>query len=83
MSIVNNVNEASRRVRMKLYPNCLPHVEGAYIARASLRNLANRIVVDVEGGLVDATGYIDEFLDIDSCAVNDVLTPWRTDCSVL
>ncbi|MDR0706507.1 MAG: DUF4469 domain-containing protein [Treponema sp.] len=43
-------------------------------ARAPSRNLADRIVVDVEG-LADAASYIDEFVDIESGAASGTLTP--------
>jgi len=33
MAIINNVNEALHRIRVKLYPNYLPGLAGAYIAR--------------------------------------------------
>ncbi|MDR0375207.1 MAG: DUF4469 domain-containing protein [Treponema sp.] len=165
MSIVNNVNEVLHRIRVKLYPNYLPHSEGAYIARADneatlsiedvcaalknrggftgnyddlvehvrqffdeavyqlcdgfavsagyfsvhpnvggtfdkiteghdgkkhpvtfrfrarapLRNLAERVVVEVEG-LASVAGYIDEFVDIESGAVNETLTPGGQFC---
>jgi hypothetical protein len=160
MAIINNVNEVLHRIRVKLYPNYLPKVEGAYIARtdneaslsieevcaalknrggftgnyddlvehvrqffdeaayqlcdgfavnagyfsvhpnvggtfdkvteghdagkhpvtfrfrtrAPLRALAEHIVVDIEG-LADSSGYIDEFVDITTGAVNETLTP--------
>ncbi|MDR0720394.1 MAG: hypothetical protein LBF78_12225 [Treponema sp.] len=34
MAIIANVDEAPRRIRVKLYPNYLPGAEGVYIARA-------------------------------------------------
>ncbi|MDR0375928.1 MAG: DUF4469 domain-containing protein [Treponema sp.] len=160
MAIINNVDEVLHRIRVKLYPNYLPKVEGAYIARtdneatlgvrevcaalknrggftgnyddlvehvhqffgeaayqlcdgfavnmgyfsvhpnvggtfdkvseshdtgkhpvafhfrtrAPLRALAERIVVEVEG-LADSSGYIDEFIDVATGAVNETLTP--------
>jgi hypothetical protein len=33
MAIINNVEEVLHRIRAKLYPNYLPTIEGAYIAR--------------------------------------------------
>jgi hypothetical protein len=42
--------------------------------RAPLRALAERIVVEVEG-LADVSGYIDEFVDVTTEAVNETLTP--------
>jgi hypothetical protein len=160
MAVINDVNEVLHRIRVKLYPNYLPKVEGAYIARtdneatlsieevcaalknrggftgnyndlveyvrqffdeaayqlcdgfavnagyfsvhpnvggtfdkateghdtgkhpvtfrfrtrAPLRALAEHIVVEVEG-LADSSGYIDEFIDITTGAVNELLTP--------
>jgi hypothetical protein len=160
MAPINNVNEVLHRIRVKLYPNFLPRVEGAYIARtdneaalnieqvcaalknrggftgnyddlvehvrqffdetvyqlcdgfavnagyfsvhpnvggtfdkvteghdtakhpvtfrfrtrAPLRALAERIVVEVEG-LAAVNGYIDEFIDVSSEAINETLTP--------
>jgi hypothetical protein len=157
---INNGNEVLHRVRVKLHPNYLPKVEGAYIARtaseasltieevcaagksrggftgsyddfvehvhqflgeaayqlcdgfavnmgyfsvhpnvggtfdkateghdtgkhpvtfrfrtrAPLRALAEHIVVEVEG-LADSSGYIDEFIDVTTEAVNETLTP--------
>jgi hypothetical protein len=42
--------------------------------RAPLRALAERIIVEVEG-LADIAGYIDEFIDVSTEAVNETLTP--------
>jgi hypothetical protein len=42
--------------------------------RAPLRALAKHIVVEVEG-LADVQGYIDEFVDVSTEAVNETLTP--------
>ncbi len=33
MAIINDVKEVLHRIRVKLYPNYLPHVEGTYLAR--------------------------------------------------
>ncbi|MDR1072798.1 MAG: hypothetical protein LBL45_03890 [Treponema sp.] len=43
-------------------------------ARAPLRALAERIVVEVEG-LSDVTGYIDKFVDVSTESMNYALTP--------
>jgi hypothetical protein len=43
-------------------------------ARSPLRALAERIVVEVEG-VADASGYIDEFIDVTTESVNEALTP--------
>jgi hypothetical protein len=158
MAIINKVNEVLHRIRVKLYPNYLPAVKGAYIARtdneaaltieqvcaalknrggftgnyddlvdhvkrfldeaayqlcdgfavntgyysihpnvggtfdkategrrdhpitfrfrtrAPLRALAEHIEVDVQG-LAEVNGYIDEFIDVSTEAVNETLTP--------
>jgi hypothetical protein len=160
MAIINNIIEVLHRIRVELYPNYLPRVEGAYIARtaneatltikevcaalknrggftgsyddlvehvlrffdeaayqlcdgfavnmgyfsvhphvggtfdkvteghniekhpisfrfrtrAPLRDLAEHIVVEVEG-LANVSGYIDEFIDVSTEAINETLTP--------
>jgi hypothetical protein len=160
MAAINNVDEVLHRIRVKLYPNYLPKVEGAYVARtdneaslsveevcaalknrggftgnyddlvehvrqyfdeaayqlcdgfavntgyfsvhpnvggtfnsvneevdrkkhpvtfrfrtrAPLRGLAEHIAVDVEG-LANVQGYIDEFIDVSTEAVNETATP--------
>jgi len=35
MSLINNVNEVLHRIKVKLYPNYLPHIEGTYYARTN------------------------------------------------
>ncbi|MDR0410798.1 MAG: DUF4469 domain-containing protein [Treponema sp.] len=42
--------------------------------RAPLRTLAEHVVVEVEG-VADASGYIDEFIDVSTGSVNEALTP--------
>jgi hypothetical protein len=160
MTMINQVNEVLHRIRVKLYPNYLVNVEGAYLARtdneaslsiedvcaalknrggftgnyndlveyvkqffdeaayqlcdgfaintgyfsvhpnvggtfdkvsqshdankhpvtfrfrtrAPLRSLAGHIIVEVEG-LANVSGYIDEFTDVSTESVNDILTP--------
>ncbi|MDR2738299.1 MAG: DUF4469 domain-containing protein [Treponema sp.] len=160
MAVINAVNEVLHRIRVKLYPNYLSHVEGAYLARtdneaslsveevcaalknrggftgsyddlaehvrqffdeaayqlcdgfavntgyfsvhpnvggtfdkvteghdtakhpvsfrfrtrAPLRALAEHIAVEVEG-LADVAGYVDEFIDVSTEAVNETATP--------
>jgi hypothetical protein len=160
MAIIDKIDEVLHHIRVKLYPNYLPKVEGAYIARtdneatlsieevcaalknrggftgnyndlvehihqffneaayqlcdgfaintgyfsvhpnvggtfdkvteghdtgkhpvtfrfrtrAPLRALAEHVVVEIEG-LADASGYIDEFIDVTTEAINEVLTP--------
>ncbi|MDR1108595.1 MAG: DUF4469 domain-containing protein, partial [Spirochaetaceae bacterium] len=39
-----------------------------------LRALAKRIVVEIEG-LADSSGYIDEFIDVTTEAINETLSP--------
>ncbi|MDR2446399.1 MAG: DUF4469 domain-containing protein [Treponema sp.] len=43
-------------------------------ARAPLRARASRVVVEIEG-LADVNGYIDEFVDVATGAVNETATP--------
>jgi hypothetical protein len=160
MAIINDVNEVLHRIRVKLYPNYLHNVEGAYLARtdneaslsieevcaalknrggftgnyddlvehvkqfldetayqlcdgfavntgyyslhpnvggtfdkvneghdaekhpvtfrfrtrAPLRSLAEHIEIQVEG-LADVSGYIDEFIDVTTDAIDEALTP--------
>jgi hypothetical protein len=38
-AIINNMDEALRRIRVKPYPNYLPKVKGAYIARIDNEDL--------------------------------------------
>ena len=40
MAIINNVNEVLHHIRVKLYPNYLPGVDGQYIAAIRLRRIA-------------------------------------------
>jgi len=43
-------------------------------ALSKLRRLAEHIAVDIEG-IADTAGYIDEFIDVESGAINDSITP--------
>ena len=62
----NSVNEAADRKRHR--------VTFRFRARAPLRGLAEHIAIDVEG-LADVQGYIGEFIDITTEAVNETATP--------
>ena len=56
-------------------PDSVKHpISFHFRTRAPLRALAEHIVVEVEG-LADASGYIDEFIDVSTEAVNETLTP--------
>jgi hypothetical protein len=64
MAIINNITEVLHRIRVKLYPNYLPNVEGAYIARttaeASLSIEQVCAALKNRGGF---TGRYDELVD--------------------
>ena len=55
MSLINNVNEKLHKIRVKLYPNYLPAVEGAYIARTS--NEASLSIEEVCAALKNRGGF--------------------------
>jgi hypothetical protein len=71
MAIVNEFNEVLHRIRVKLYPNYLPQVEGKYIARTN-----NEALLSIEqvcaalknrggftGNVEDLIVYVSQFLD--------------------
>jgi hypothetical protein len=62
MSIINNVTESFHRIRVKLYPNYLPHVEGAYIARTD--NEASLAIEDVCAALKNRGGFTGSYDDL-------------------
>ncbi|MDR1218401.1 MAG: DUF4469 domain-containing protein [Treponema sp.] len=62
MAIINNVNEVLHRIRVKLYPNYLPHVEGAYIARAD--NEASLSIEEVCAALKNRGGFTGSYDDL-------------------
>jgi hypothetical protein len=71
MAIINNVTEVLHRIRVKLYPNYLPRVEGAYIARtdseASLSIEQVCAALKNRGGFTgnydDLVEYVKQFFD--------------------
>ena len=62
MSIVNNVTEVLHRIRVKLYPNYLPNVEGAYIARTDSE--ATLTVEQVCAALKNRGGFGGDYEDL-------------------
>ncbi|MDR1218959.1 MAG: DUF4469 domain-containing protein [Treponema sp.] len=62
MSIINNVTETLHRIKVKLYPNYLPHVEGAYIARTD--NEASLAIEDVCAALKNRGGFTGNYDDL-------------------
>jgi hypothetical protein len=62
MAIINNVNEVLHRIRVKLYPNYLPQVDGAYIARTS--NEASLSIEDVCAALKNRGGFTGNYGDL-------------------
>ncbi|MDR1218258.1 MAG: hypothetical protein LBK73_01460 [Treponema sp.] len=65
MAIINNVNEVLRRIRVKLYPNYLSTVEGAYIARTS--NEASLSVEEVCAAIKNRGGFTGSYGDLVEC----------------
>jgi hypothetical protein len=62
MSIVNTVQEVLHRIRVKLYPNYLPNVEGAYIARTNSEASLN--IPQICASLKDRGGYGGDYEDL-------------------
>jgi hypothetical protein len=62
MAIVSTVNEILHRIRVKLYPNYLPHVEGAYIARTD--NEASLSIEEVCAALKNRGGFTGNYDDL-------------------
>jgi hypothetical protein len=64
MAIINNINEVLHKIKVKLYPNYLPGVEGQYIAKtnseASLSIEQVCAALKNRGGF---TGRYDELVD--------------------
>jgi hypothetical protein len=79
MAIINPVNEVLHRIRVKLYPNYLTHVEGAYIARTD--NDASLSIEEIcaalknRGGFTgnydDLVEHVKQFLDEMACQLCD------------
>ena len=62
MAIINNINEVLHRIRVKLYPNYLPGVEGNYIARTN--NEATLTVEQVCAALKNRGGFTGKYEDL-------------------
>jgi len=62
MAIINNVTEVLHRIRVKLYPNYLPNVEGAYIARTDSEATLN--VPQICAALKNRGGYGGDYEDL-------------------
>ncbi|MHB9295296.1 hypothetical protein PilKf_01038 [Pillotina sp. SPG140] len=62
MAIINNVNEVLHRIRVKLYPNYLPKVEGAYIARTDTE--ASLSIEEVCAALKNRGGFTGNYDDL-------------------
>jgi hypothetical protein len=62
MAIINNVNEVLHRIRVKLYPNYLPKVEGEYIARTD--NEASLTIEEVCAALKNRGGFTGSYDDL-------------------
>jgi hypothetical protein len=62
MAIINNVDEVLHRIRVKLYPNYLPKVEGAYIARTD--NEAALSIEQVCAALKNRGGFTGNYDDL-------------------
>jgi hypothetical protein len=62
MAIINNVNEVLHRIRVQLYPNYLPGVKGAYIARTD--NEALLSIEEVCAALKNRGGFTGNYDDL-------------------
>ena len=62
MAIINNITEVLHRLRVKLYPNYLPNVEGAYIARTDSEASLN--IEQVCAALKNRGGYGGDYEDL-------------------
>jgi hypothetical protein len=62
MAVINSVTEVLHRIRVKLYPNYLSHVEGAYIARTD--NEASLSVEEVCAALKNRGGFTGNYNDL-------------------
>jgi hypothetical protein len=62
MAVINAVNEVLHRIRVKLYPNYLTHVEGAYIARTD--NEASLSIGEVCAALKNRGGFTGSYDDL-------------------
>ncbi|MDR2797632.1 MAG: DUF4469 domain-containing protein [Treponema sp.] len=62
MAIINSVHEMLHRIRVKLYPNYLPHIPGAYIARTD--NEASLTIEEVCAALKNRGGFTGNYDDL-------------------
>jgi hypothetical protein len=62
MALINSINETLHRIRVKLYANYLPRVEGAYIARTN--NEASLSVEEICAALKNRGGYTGDYDDL-------------------
>ena len=62
MAILNPVKEVLHRIRVKLYPNYLPNVKGAYIARTD--NEASLSIEQVCAALKNRGGFSGNYEDL-------------------
>jgi hypothetical protein len=62
MAIINNITEVLHRLRVKLYPNYLPNVEGAYIARTDSEASLN--IEQVCAALKNRGGFSGDYEDL-------------------
>ena len=62
MPIINNIQEVLHRIRVKLYPNYLPNVEGKYIARTDSEASLN--VQQICAALKNRGGYGGDYEDL-------------------
>ena len=53
--VVNNFTAVLHRIRVKLYPNYLPHVEGAYLAKTSSEDVLS--IEDICTSMIGRGGY--------------------------
>jgi hypothetical protein len=62
MASINPINEVLHRIKVKLYPNYLTHVEGAYLARTD--NEASLSIEDVCAALKNRGGFTGNYNDL-------------------
>jgi len=62
MAVIKNINEVMHRIRVKLYPNYLPQVDGAYIARTS--NEAALTIEQVCAALKNRGGFTGNYEEL-------------------
>ncbi|MDR1072175.1 MAG: DUF4469 domain-containing protein [Treponema sp.] len=65
MAITYDVTEVLHRIRVKLYPNYLPRVEGMYIARTD--NEASLSIEEVCAALKNRGGFTGNYADLVEC----------------